>query len=241
MRTYAAFLLAALAAVFSSNVDAQAVTYHFTGTVTSSSGIYSGAAVGSQISGTYTINLSNENPLQSNPVSLTTTWAAQTHSGLPYGTTLNSNLVFATAAAGGSFSYTSAAGPYSTLSEVQGVANGVQEIYFGEEIEYLNSTTEVYSQFSLNQIAGTAALWNSNGQPTTYLPTGSTGNSTGAIQQIVAGTTTGSLNYTITSLTGNSVTQPPAPSSDVPLPPWALALLSLGLIGAISRISRRAH
>src|SRR5580658_4163293 len=58
-------LMAFALLTISVGANAQSITYAFSGTVTSATGIYSSISVGTPLNGTYTINLANGIPEQS--------------------------------------------------------------------------------------------------------------------------------------------------------------------------------
>jgi hypothetical protein len=68
-----AILLAAASIVFPISANADIVTYDFSGTVTSATGMYAGLAPGTAVTGTYNFDLANEHAGQS--VSTSSSWA----------------------------------------------------------------------------------------------------------------------------------------------------------------------
>ena len=90
---------------------AQAQSYDFTGTVKEASGIYSSIPIGATVTGTYTFELSNANPAQSNGTigSFSTTWDAELFGGSYYVTSPPpvSSVVFSSTANVDGFTYAS--------------------------------------------------------------------------------------------------------------------------------------
>ena len=100
---------------------ADAVTYDFIGTVTSSDA--ASVAAGTTITGTYTINLANADPYASdNTIQNNQPWIRAVIDGEPQGapTYVPSGTVFSSTATDGSFSYASAAPSYGNYSQVTG-------------------------------------------------------------------------------------------------------------------------
>ena len=104
--------------------NADAITFDFIGTVTSSGA--ASVADGTTITGTYTINLANADPSASdNSIQNFQPWIRAVIDGEPQGgspssTYVPSGTVFSSTAADGSFSYASAAPPHGDFSQVTG-------------------------------------------------------------------------------------------------------------------------
>lgn len=119
------FFLATLAAwiLLPAAVQAQAVTYDFTGAVTFVSGVYGAIPLGSTVDGTYTFNLANASPTQSMGVvgSPSQAWTSELFGGSFYlsAPTPVSSVVFSSTAQVDGFTYASAPpSTYLTSSEV---------------------------------------------------------------------------------------------------------------------------
>jgi len=221
-------ICAALGAPIAAIADT-VVTYDFTGTVIGASGIYSSA--GTSVTGTYTIDVGAGFPSQSTlPVSFTSIWASLAYGGTNYGTTAPSALVFASTLMSGGVSYSnSTPSSVGSNSFVEGFPESgtVPNGYAGGDTESPDSTDSVYSSFELIGGTGTSAPFDANGLP--IFANASSG--TGVLNSSVAGST-GTLAYTISSLT---------PASPVPLPAaLPLLLFGLGGLGALVRRNRMA-
>jgi len=195
---------------------AASVTYDFTGTVTSSGGIYA-QTVGTTVSGTYTINLANG----SGTPSLVSSWKDLENNG-------TNAYVFSDSVSGGTFFYnTPSAGTFSSQSYVENFTSPPDE-YDGYEGQFTGSGTGVESSFTVNN-NGTAAACGSNGLPLTFTSPVGGSSDTGYINDFSGGSKVGTLSYSITSLT--------LPST-VPLPAAAWLMFS-GLAGLVFVARRR--
>jgi hypothetical protein len=195
--------------------NAASVTYDFTGTVTSSSGIYA-QTVGTTVSGTYTINLANG----SGTPSLVSSWKDLENNG-------TNAYVFSDSVSGGTFFYnTPSAGTFSSQSYVENFTSPPDE-YDGYEGQYTGSGTGVESSFTINN-GSSAAAYNSSGLPLSFATPVAGSNDNGYLHVSSQGQQIGALNYNITSLTLDST---------VPLP--AAAWLMFSGLGGLVGIARR--
>lgn len=145
---------------------ADAVTYDFSGTVTSSD--FSSVKIGTAISGTYTINLANADPLDSDNGIGATPWIRANLGGSTYGAPVPSGTVFSSTLAAGSFAYAgSTPSPYGSNSQV----TGGEGFYSAYDIEYTPiSPLFTQSSFEINN----TLPFTSNGLP--LFGAGATGN-----------------------------------------------------------------
>jgi len=223
---------------------ADSITYDFTGTVISSTGDYSSAAIGSTVSGTYTINLANADPTQSDgTVGSSTVWTAQVEGGPAVSTSIQpvppqtGAPVFASTFLGTDISYKSltivgAGGSQSFVSGSPAQVNSNPSdpfsplvngyIYEANEAvwpNYINDANETFVQSGF-YLEGTSLTWSAAGLP---LLSSST-SAVGEIEKIIVtngfNTTADDLMYNITSLS----------VAPVPLPPGTWLMLS-GLVG----------
>ncbi len=227
---------------------ADAVTYDFTGSVISATGIY--ASVGGPLSGSYTIDLGAANPTQSSLVSTTNQWTIQTYGGAVYGVSappLPTSLVFSSTLTGAGLSYsTPAVGDAGELSSVNGLActplasSGYSyttcKTVFGSPNAYLANETHFYTTNGSN-ISSRLLLYGMG--PTA--PFSATGLPAFSLAQYASGTLTyddsagngSQLIYSITSING-------VPFTPVPLPASAsLALAGIGCVGGVGLLTRR--
>jgi hypothetical protein len=145
---------------------ADAVTYDFSGTVTSSD--FSSVKMGTAITGTYTINLANANPADSDNSIGTTPWTRANLGGSAYGGPVPSGTVFSSSLSAGSFAYTgSAPSPSGSFSQV----TGGEGFYSAFDIEH-TAISPFFTQSSF-EIANTLPF-TSNGLP--LFGAGATGN-----------------------------------------------------------------
>jgi len=171
--------------------NADAITYDFTGTVTSSD--FATVTSGMTITGTYTINLANADPLSSfNDITSGSEWGRAVYGGSVFGVPAPPGTVFSSTATAGSFVYASSApsgfGSYSSVS-------GSPDFFYGAfDYEYSNNSSYTESLFDIYG----STIFSSTGLP--LFGSGSTGN--GAIFFGDAlGTGTGrQVDYSITSL-----------------------------------------
>jgi hypothetical protein len=223
--------MVAFALAASTAVNAEAVTYTFTGTVIDTpTGIYNGIADGTTLTVTYTINYSNANPSQSYgaPGSTSASWAWENYGGSYYGTTAPTlgQYVFSSTLQVGSLSYATSPGSYQNESYMAGlVESGYDDQLTGLELSYSNSTDYTESFFQLNNYASPlVAPWTSAGEPV-YVDSNK---NVGQILELNDGVQS-ELDYTL-SPAGSSG------SSAVPLPAAAWLLLSgLGGLGMFAR------
>lgn len=210
--------------------NAEAVTYDFTGTVSSSSGIYA-VGDGTTVTGTYTIDYTNANPTQSSGTvgSTTADWIAENEGG-GSSSTLAPTLaqyVFASTlqSQSGSVSYSTnpAAGGWVNESFVETGLGG--PALSATELSQSPPASLAFTKSSITLVgSGGSDPWTSSGG-LVLLASGGISNA-GYVEYSVNGVTQGQLDYVITSLT-------PAP---VPLPAagWLL-LAGLGGLGAMTR------
>jgi hypothetical protein len=202
--------------VVSGVAHAAAVTYDFTGVVTSSSGFFSNALVGEQITGTYTFDLGAANPSQSSgaigpPPS---TFLASSYGGTRYSLPAPGSVFASTAVVGAIPEYSSfppESYDYAAKSSVEASSSGYTA---SERVDY-DQVFYASSGFAIS----TPDYYTAAGLPLSGL--------TGTPALSAAGyldAADGSLTYQITSLQ----LQP------VPLPAALLLLLSgLGGFGAL--------
>jgi hypothetical protein len=191
--------------------EADSVTFDFTASVVTASGIYAAIASGTPVTGTYTITISNGVPAQSVlPVSLTSNWSRVNDSGTGY--------VFRTHATVGGFTYDTASIPSATSSQsaVLGTAfvpaSGIQnDATSGDYVAFeSNDFTSVgggMPQSELQLVSSTGDPFDLSGLPLFSVATSGVGFFTST------DVTTSVLGYQITSLT------------PVPLPASAWLLL----------------
>ncbi len=166
------------------------VTYNFTGTVTSANGIYSSTAVGTPVTGTFTIDLdAGDGAL---PVSLTAPWTSFSTNSTP-------RVVASTLKSGGvKFSD---AGSTSNKTSVAGLApagSSTPNEYVAYDTEFSDSTNSLENSFQLIGGTGASAPFGANGMP---IFQNATGGASGTLSAYVGSTNSGQLNYTITSFT----------------------------------------
>ena len=205
--------------------NASAVTYDFTGVVTSATGAY--ASAGATVSGTYTFDIGAGIPSQSSfPVSYTSYWYSQAGGGqYGGGGAVPSALVFSSVLTSGGISYSSTLP--SSFGSVSDVYDYNENSYTGEDAEYTSIGAYVYSNLQLYGGYGPpAAPFDANGLP---IVANATSGKTGELSTNVG--QGGQLDYTITSLT----------VAPVPLPAagW-LFVGGLSGLGAFARKKRAA-
>jgi len=223
-------LLAVAATLAGTQVgNASPVYYDYTGTVTSTTGTYSGIAVGSTVTGVYTIDYANATATYSLGTVGTPGWRSQQQSGADYGTAPSSTYVFSsTESVGGTKIYsTGSAGAWHDFSRIGTSAAPI--FYFSAEEQQQTSQGNGHdSQFSLGSPNGNVPVYDSSGTP--ILAAGATG--AGEFYNFANGAVTGQVNFTITSLSLGST-----PPSGVPLP--AAAWLMLGSAGGLEFFGRK--
>ena len=152
-----ALLFAAALAAAPIVTRADAVTYDFSGTVTSSD--FSSAKVGAAITGTYTINLANADPLDSDNGIGVTPWTRANLGGSAYGSPVPGGTVFSSTLATGSFDYAgSTPSPHGSNSQV----TGGEGFYSAYDIEY-TAVSPFFTQSSFE--IDNALPFTSNGLP----------------------------------------------------------------------------
>jgi PEP-CTERM motif-containing protein len=205
------------------------ITYDFTGTVDSATGVYSGA--GSIITGSFTLDFSAANPSQSGGTvgSSTGTWSALAYGGGAYDLATPGALVFASSLSSGAVSYGPPGAPSSNGSDsfIVGGVQGSGYYWQSGDVEFSSPATDSYTYSEVQLLGGSegiaaSAPFGSNGLPLL----GNASSQDNYLQEFSGTAMIGSLDYTITSLT-------PAP---VPLPATAWLLLSaLGGFGWLVR------
>ncbi len=217
------FLIAASLIAAPIAANAASVTYDFTGTVTSATGVYSSA--GSTISGAITINFGAANPSQSSGTvgSSSATWNASAYGGTYYGGATPTALVFSWSLASGGISLgSSSPSSAGSSSSVLGYPATAGSAWLAEDAEWSSGSSDIYNQIALFGTSSVAP-YNSNGLPVL----GNAASQSNELVDSVNSSNVGVLNYTITSLT------------PVPLPATAWLLLS-GLAG-LGAVVRRGH
>ena len=220
------FLFAASVIVLATlhpEADAQPVTFNFTGIVSNSIGSFGSIAVGTAITGTYTLDFAAANPgISTGTVGAPSgVWEARSESGAAYGIAVPSGFVFSSTAQVGAFSYST--GPqqgYQNLSHVMGNNGGTGNFYAFEDTA-LDGRDRTVSSFSIYPLSTGSGGFSSNGLP--VLVTG--GLNTGYIDLDVNGVTS-ELNYTINSLTVAAVPEPET---------YAMLIAGLGLLGFVGQ------
>ncbi len=204
--------------------SADAVTYEFTGTVTSATGDY--ASAGPTISGTYIIDVGAGIPSQSAlPVSFESIWFISAYGGTTYGTAPRAALVFGLTLSSGGVTYSNIVpNSLGSLSSVEGSPQASDEAmptsFLAVNVAAVDENSNIVGSFSLAGGTGANAPFDANGLP---IFANATGGAIGALSHA-----TGVLEYTITSLT------------PVPLPAAAWLLLS-GLGGLGTLVRRRGN
>jgi len=202
--------------------NAESVSYDFTGTVTTATGIYSSA--GSAVTGTITIDFSAANPLLSSGTvgNMSSGWSAGTEGGTIYGLPSPAGLVFGWTLASGGLSLASSISSDGTTNSVSGSPFGSPN-WQANDIENSNAGTYVAAGISLSDTMGTVAPYDSNGLPIFSNAT----LASGRWDYLVGGVNQGIFLYTMTSMT------------PVPAPASAWLLLSgLSGLGALARRKR---
>jgi hypothetical protein len=184
--------------------NADPVTYDFTATVTSATGVYAGA--GPTATGTITIDFNAPGNLYGTIGSTTSTWSLVGTGGTFYGYPAPTSLVYRETLHSGTVSYT-----LTTPSSV-GSDNGVTgalatilnpQFWLAESYEYSSGLYYAGTYvFSAVELIGSTAPWDSNGLPVLA-------NATSQHNELyyeLNNTDAGELDYTITSLTPEAVT-----------------------------------
>jgi hypothetical protein len=221
-------VLAALA-VAPLTVNAQAVTYDFTGAVTNAIGAYSALAVGATVTGSYTFEFANANVGQSSGLAGSTSvfWDLQRDTGLQVGIAPSSAAVFSDSVRIGTFTYSTAApGTYSSESLVLGNPGPASAPYFDASETQQPSAANTYTQSTLYLGAGSTPEWGNNGLPLDL--TTPIFNNFGEVVSVTNGSIS-AVFFEISTLT------------PVPLPGAAgLMLFGLGALSALRRQRRAA-
>jgi len=203
-------------ALFSAAASAAPVTYNFQGVVGEATGIYSSIPPGTLVTGTYTIDFSNEIASQSQGVvgDQIYSWVAEAHGGADYDLPALKNYVFASTAEVDGFSYsTGPPGAYISRSYVAGSYSGVAAYESELNYSYDEGDYGSSSEFVIN-----------GGETSAGLPLFSTASTSTGYFTLVG---QGQVTYQITSLT----------LAPVPLP--AAAWLMLGGLGGIGALARK--
>lgn len=217
-------LAAGVAALFALPIaNATAITYDFTGVVTSDSGFVN-VTTGMAVTGSITLNYANGNSNQSTGVfaSSSQDWSVVNEGGSHFGTaapTLQQFVASFNVNIGADFSYGSASGLYSADSSIEGFAGSTtnDQLFIGEEHAADQTDDWLSAMDLLNGSNLNTPTWTGAGQPiysATNINTGEISESSTDASGAIAQST---LQYTITSLT-----EAPAP---VPLPAtgWLVA------------------
>jgi hypothetical protein len=205
-------------------VHAQAVTFDFTGVVTSVGGTIPGVTDGMIVTGTYTFDFANANPSLSSPPSLigstTLSWGALTSGGSSDQSPAPTEAVFSSTAQVGAFSYSSVqGGPYLSESYIAGLigtSTPATYQFIGFEA---NQSADTYTT-SILRLFDNTPPWTSDGLP--VLINGQP--NTGSFQSGSAGVV-----YDVTSLT-----RVPEPAAG-----WLLVMGLGGLVIARRRSATR--
>jgi hypothetical protein len=234
----------ALLVLVSFGAHASSVTYDFTGVVTSISGngtnttatnYFSSVAAGTQITGTFTIDLANATSIQGTIGDQANPWIAKNNNGSFYGNAASPSWVVTSTVNIAGFSNASG---FSTPTTPSAFGNGssVQAFPGSEWIAGWSTATalgEGYSS-SVDLIPGTGAQFDPNsGLPINYRSDGSA---------LVDSTTVGSGSLSVSSsgfasILSYSMTSISQEGTTVPLP--ASAWLMLSGIGGLGVICRR--
>jgi hypothetical protein len=202
---------------------AGSVTYEFTGTVTSATGIYSSA--GSTVSGTIIIDFGAANPAQSSGTIGSVAagqWYQQAYGGSYYNLPTPAGMVFSSTIKTGGVSYSD-----STYANFGGGSSVTGHVYpsgaagdaewFANNTQLLSSTSFIQDAFDIGAV-GTLIPFDANGLPIYGNANNSRTGSLVDISNSTNGTVAGQLNYTVNSLTA------------VPLPASVWLMLS-GCVG----------
>jgi hypothetical protein len=171
LKRVALLIAGLLAAPIAAN--ASTVTFDFTGTVTSATGIYSSVAVGTSISGTYVINIANANasgsilPVVTSPTTQAS-WQLGEVTGSSFGTPPSPAYVFSSTANVAGFSYSTSAVPGTDLSDtkVSGAVNPTIDSDFSAgEGNVFTSGSQSSSNLDLEARPGDPVPWTSAGLP----------------------------------------------------------------------------
>jgi hypothetical protein len=187
---------------------AHASTVNFTGTVTEATGLYGSVAVGSNVSGIFSIDYDAADPRESFGLPGSGSWVSQADGGPGYGLPPLTALVFSATFSVAGFNYASPP-PGDGFTRTSRILTLVGGLSAKDEIRATAESITVLSFFVVSQSENP---WTSNGLP--VLPADATSAAS-------FGTSGSGLTWTITSL------------SPVPLPSAIWLLLSgvAGLVG----------
>jgi len=203
---------------------AQAITYDFTGYVTS------GGPTGATVTGTYTFNYAEANPSQSTGTVGSSNWSSNSFGGpaeMEWSSTPPSGFVFSSTAEVDGIRYaTSAFSSYGGGSVIDGWKSGAPSSFAASEIVATSASTFNGSFFNYVAVPGSTP-YTSSGLPVFS----SRDHNLGAFY---TGSSSRELRYTITSLT-------PAPEVDSGSAAGGLTLLLSGLALVTSGRRSAAH
>jgi hypothetical protein len=245
-----AILITALGTVTPIAAQASIIAFDFTGTVTSSLGSYTSAAVGSTITGTYYLNYGAITSAFASDIGASSGWyldsvTAPFTTSVP-GTSLGTPVLSVTANAGGLSLFTP--GINSSVHNDRVITDATTSSGFGGESLLAAETavcpTSIGCLFDIIDLLGPSGSrpWTTSGGPnSSSLFYNGSGNpaSNGSIQDDTNGTLVGSLFFNFSSISNvRNVSSVPVepPYTPVPLPATAWLMLSgLGALGIAGR------